>query len=56
MKYHELNLTFENQAECQAWEEKNCADNTYKGETIMCIFHSASVHDDKVTIDRILTI
>ena len=51
----EINKTFANQAECDAWEEENLPNRTYNGHAIMCVNHECSVFNDKVTLTTILT-
>lgn len=50
----EINKTFKNQAECDAWENENFPDRTYKGRVIMCAFHKESAFDDEVILTKVL--
>lgn len=39
---YEINKKFNSEAECEAWEEENFPNRTYKGHNILCVNHESS--------------
>ena len=50
----EINKTFDNYKECDAWEEENCPNRTYLGHPILSIMHKQTLGSEEVTITTIL--
>lgn len=56
MKTYEINKTFANQADCDAWEEKNIPNRTYKGECVFMVSHQCNAGSPEVTLTTITTL
>ena len=49
----EINKTFKDYKECDAWEEENCKDRMYQGHPILSILHKQTLKGE-VTITKIM--
>ena len=50
----EINKTFANETECNAWKEKNIPNRTYGGRLIFSVNHAAEVGNTEITITDIM--
>lgn len=56
MKTYELNLRFETDDECRAWEQDHIINRKYNGEAVLMVNHEVEVGSDWVILRSIITI
>lgn len=57
MHTHKLNLKFNSQKECEAWEKEHFTENGkyYNGEVILVVMHDSAIGSDEVVLTEIIT-